>query len=313
MRQGGTLKITLIISVVLHTAFIGFVKFSPPDLKKLKDALPTLEVMLVNTKTKTAPKKADILAQANLDRGGNTSAKRRMKSALPLQQKSKNELHQKPNATVNAAAQAMTLDTEIQHQELQIAALEKQSQVLMTKIKSEKSVETKSNHTATLDKPENSQQHTPVKSLNTENLIAASIEIARLEAAIAKQQEAYQERPRTKYIGARAKEDRFAFYVDAWRQKVEKIGNLNYPEAAKEQKLYGQLLLTVLIKADGSIENIKIDRSSGHKILDEAAKKIVELGAPFAQFPDDIRKDTDILSITRTWTFTREDNLTTGF
>mgnify|MGYP005821145525 FL=1 len=133
--------------------------------------------------------------------------------------------------------------------------------------------------------------------------------MARLEAQIAKQQDEYQKRPKRKFIGARTQEYRFATYVEAWRQKVERVGNLNYPEAAKEQKIYGQLRMTVSIKADGTLEKIEINQSSGHKILDDAARRIVELAAPYAPFPEDIRKDTDILSITRTWTFTRQDSL----
>ena len=93
---------------------------------------------------------------------------------------------------------------------------------------------------------------------------------------------------------------------------MEKVGNQNYPEAAKNLKLYGQLQMTVSIKADGSIDSIEINRSSGHKILDEAAKHIVEMAAPYAKFPDDVRKEIDILGITRTWTFTKEDSLATG-
>lgn len=92
---------------------------------------------------------------------------------------------------------------------------------------------------------------------------------------------------------------------------MEKVGNLNYPEAAKDQKLYGQLRLTVSIRADGSIESIEVNQSSGHKILDDAAERIVKLAAPYAVFPEEVRKDTDILSITRTWTFTQQDSLAT--
>ena len=128
---------------------------------------------------------------------------------------------------------------------------------------------------------------------------------------IAKQQDEYQKRPKRKFIGARTQEYKYAMYIEAWRQKVERVGNLNYPAAAKNQKLYGQLQMTVSIKSDGTLEEIHVNRSSGHKILDEAAKKIVELSAPFAEFPADIRRDTDILSVTRTWTFTQEDALST--
>ena len=126
---------------------------------------------------------------------------------------------------------------------------------------------------------------------------------------IAKQHEEYQKRPKRRFIGARAREYRFAAYVEAWRQKVEKIGNLNYPVEAKEQKIYGKLRMTVSIKADGSLEKLEINHSSGHAVLDEAAQRIVRLAAPFAPFPDNISKDTDILSITRTWTFTKQDSL----
>ncbi len=91
---------------------------------------------------------------------------------------------------------------------------------------------------------------------------------------------------------------------------MERIGNLNYPEEAREKKIYGSLLLTVHIRSDGSVERIDLDRSSGSKILDDAAVRIVRLAAPFAPFPENIRKDTDILAITRTWTFTRQDQLT---
>ena len=86
------------------------------------------------------------------------------------------------------------------------------------------------------------------------------------------------------FIGARTKEYRFAMYVESWRQKVERIGNMNYPEAAKAQKLHGQLRMTVSIKADGSLESVVIDQKSDHEILNEAAKRIVELAAPYAVF-----------------------------
>ena len=121
--------------------------------------------------------------------------------------------------------------------------------------------------------------------------------------------EAYQQRPKRQFVGARAQEYRFARYVDEWREKVERVGNINYPEEAKVKKLYGRLQLTVAIRGDGSVERVDVNRSSGHNVLDEAAKRIVFLAAPFAKFPEDIARDTDILEITRTWTFTREDQM----
>ncbi|MDO9221687.1 MAG: energy transducer TonB, partial [Thiobacillus sp.] len=110
-------------------------------------------------------------------------------------------------------------------------------------------------------------------------------------------------------VGANVKEYAFARYVEDWVTKVERVGNVNYPEAARRQGVYGSLKLTVSIRVDGSLEGVEVDRSSGSKILDAAAVKIVELASPYAAFPADMRKKTDILSITRTWTFTRSDQL----
>ena len=104
-------------------------------------------------------------------------------------------------------------------------------------------------------------------------------------------------------------EYRFARYVDDWRLKVERVGNLNYPDEVRQKKLYGSLRLTVHIKSDGNVEKVDIDRSSGSKILDEAAVRIVQMAGPYAAFPEDIRRDTDIVGITRTWIFTRSDQL----
>jgi protein TonB len=136
-----------------------------------------------------------------------------------------------------------------------------------------------------------------------------TLEAMRLEAQIAKDMDAYQKRPKRRFVGARAEEYRFARYVEDWRLKVERVGNLNYPEAARQLKLYGNLLLTVAIRADGSVETVEINRSSGQRVLDAAAIHIVEMAAPFAAFPPDIKRDTDILHITRTWTFTKGDEL----
>jgi protein TonB len=140
-------------------------------------------------------------------------------------------------------------------------------------------------------------------------LMRRSSEIARLEAQIAKNYDEYQKRPRRKFIGARTAEFRFAQYIEEWRAKVERVGNTNYPEAAKQRRIYGSLQLTVAIRSDGAVESVEINRSSGQKVLDAAAIRIVELAGPYSHFPADISKDTDVLHITRTWTFTRGDQL----
>jgi TonB family protein len=122
----------------------------------------------------------------------------------------------------------------------------------------------------------------------------------------------YQRRPKRVFVGGNVREYAFARYVDNWLAKVERVGNLNYPEEARRQGVYGSLQLSVSLYADGSIETVAIDRSSGSKTLDEAAVKIVELAAPYEHFTDEMREKADILSITRTWTFTRSDRLSDG-
>lgn len=303
------LGVAIAISVIVH-AVILTIHFEP-ELKKIVNKLPALNVVLVNAKTKKAPEKAELLAQANLDRGGNTDADRQMKTALPAPKQKTTEVKLKPSAEAQSAAKAAKLKVEEAREQKRVDVLEKQAQELLTQVNATKKVESNFTQNAASADPELGDQKAVTKSFNRADLIAASIEIDRLEAQIAKQQDEYQKRPKRRFIGARTKEASDAMYLEAWRQKVERIGNLNYPEAARNQKLYGQLRMTVSIKADGSIEKIEIDKSSGSKVLDEAAKNIVNLAAPYAKFTDEMKKNTDILGITRTWTFTQEDALAT--
>lgn len=273
----------LLVSALFH-ALILTVHFAAPVLKQLPNPATYLEVVLVNSKSASKPVKADALAQANLDGGGNTKANRRAKSPLPTLDR--------PHP-----------DPSIQQREQRVVELEQQARRLLTQVKSKQRVEQSPNTT-----PSPQQSETAVNP-DAAELVQRSLEAARLEAQISRDWDNYQKLPRRKFIGARTQEYRFARYVEDWRMKVEKVGNLNYPEAAKQQKLYGQLQLTVSIRADGSVEKIEINRSSGQKVLDAAARRIVELAGPFAPLPDNIRKDTDILSITRTWIFTSADQL----
>jgi len=140
-------------------------------------------------------------------------------------------------------------------------------------------------------------------------LASRNNEITRLTARINAQTNAYQNRARRKAISTSTREYRYASYMEAWRRKVERIGNLNYPSEARDQGLYGNLILHVAVRADGSLEGIRVVRSSGQEVLDQAAVRIVELAAPFAEFPPDIAAETDVLDITRTWQFQRNHRL----
>jgi protein TonB len=300
-------SVAITISLIVHIVILS-IHFEP-EIKKIVNKLPSLNVVLVNAKTKNVPDKAELLAQANLDRGGNTDADRQMKTALPAPKQKTTEVKLRPSREAQSAAKAAKLEAQEVREQKRVDALEKQAQELLTQINATKKVESNPTQNAASAEPEQGDQKAFAKSLSRADLIAASVEIDRLEAQIAKQQDEYQKRPKRRFIGARAKEASDAMYLEAWRQKVERIGNLNYPQAARDQKIYGQLRMTVSIREDGSIESIVIDKSSGNKILDEAAKNIVNLAAPYARFPEEMKKNTDILGITRTWTFMQDDSL----
>ncbi len=277
----------MLVSLFVHAVVVFGITIRPPDLSRFDGPVHALEVVLVNAKSPARPVRATVLAQHSLDGGGNTDADRRAKSPLPVKH------------------EAQPRTTELTMEAQRVQQLEKQARELMTQAQAQ--AEPKVVSAAT--QPETQPETQPAP--NTADILNRSLQIARLEAQISKDWDSYQKRPRRKFLGARTQEYRFARYVEDWRLKVERIGTLNYPEGARNQRIYGSLQLTVSIKADGTVENVEINRPSGQKILDEAALRIVQLAAPYAAFPPDIAKDTDILSITRTWTFTRSDQLST--
>ncbi|WP_051181104.1 energy transducer TonB [Thermithiobacillus tepidarius DSM 3134] len=128
-----------------------------------------------------------------------------------------------------------------------------------------------------------------------------NLDIARLEQEM--RRSGNRQPLREKVIDSSTREYRYAAYMEAWRLKVERIGNLNYPEEARAQGLAGSLVLDVALRPDGSIADIEVQRSSGSPVLDEAAKRIVRLGAPYSPFPEDMRREVDVLHIVRTWNF----------
>jgi len=271
------------LSILIHAAMLS-VHFKVPDSLGWKAANQPLEVVLVNAKTREKPTRADVLAQANLDRGGNVEERRRAKTPLPVTEP------RRPGKDL-ADAQRRVQQLEAQQQRLLAQAQESQNRV---------PVET--------PRAERAEQPTPQPS--GRDLADLSLAAMRLQAQIDKQIEQYQKRPRKKFIGARASEYRFAQYEEDWRVKVERVGTLNYPPEARG-KIYGNLRLTVTIRPDGNVESIELDRSSGLKVLDAAAFKIVRMATPFAAFPPDIRRDTDLLVITRTWFFGQGDKIWT--
>ena len=271
------LPVTMAFSVVLH-AFLLLITFKSPEVPAGKFT-PQLDVVLVNSKSATRPSQADALAQVHLDGGGNTESERQAKSNLPVIR------NVEPSDTVQLAAR-------------RVERLERETQRLL---------EVAGRQTVTDLRNTPAPQSAATDRLENPLPEAQRLQIARLEARIAREWEAYQKLPRRKFIGARTEGVVYAEYVDSWRQRIEKIGTQNYPDDAKRRSLYGALLVTVSIMADGTVEKIEIERSSGHQVLDSAALHIVELAGPFPPFPQAIRAHYDILSITRNWAFTRSD------
>jgi len=276
----------MVISLLLHMIVLLGLTFQFPALKPNKIST-SLEVVLVNKQTPTKPTKTQLLAQDNLDGGGNTDKNRQAKTPFPILPKNK-------PMSKEAAAQQKVKQLEEETKKL-MAAVNKKPEI--------KHIET----------PQTKPNETPQTEddIDADELLSRSLDIARLKAQVDQDYDEYQKRPKRKFVGARTKEYRFARYVEDWRIKVERIGNLNYPEEARKGKLYGNLQLTVSIRADGSLEGIEINRSSGKKILDQAAINIVKLSGQngFAPFPPNISQDTDILHITRTWVFAPSDTL----
>jgi periplasmic protein TonB len=267
-------------SAALHSALIWGVSFSYPDeFKAMREK--ALDIVLVNAKSAKKPTDAQALAQANLDGGGNTDENRRVKTPLP-------PTHQQ------------TSGSEIERMQRRIHELDAAQQKMLSQAKTARAVAAARNA---------AEQPTPSPNVSGLDLAESARAMARLEGEISKSVDEYNKRPRKKFVGARTEEYRFAQYIEDWRQKVERLGTLNYPEAARG-KLYGSLVLTVSLNHDGSLNRVDINRSSGYKVLDEAAKRIVQMASPFSPFPPEIRRDTDILEITRTWYFTQGDQVT---
>jgi protein TonB len=281
-HQSRVLAISIAVSILLH-AILLTVHFRFPEALRWTSSSQPLEVILVNSKTREKPSRAKALAQANLDGGGNTDDKRRATSAAPVTN---------PRDPGRDLADTQRRQRELEAQQQKLLALNREQG---------KKVPTEAERQA-------SEEASP--QVSGRDMADRSLAMLNLQAQIARQTQAYQERPRKRFIGANAREYRFAQYEEDWRAKIERVGTINYPSEARG-KLYGVLRLTVTIRPDGSVESIDLDRSSGLKVLDRAAFRIVQMAAPFAAFPTDIRKDTDLLVITRTWFFAQGDKVWT--
>ncbi|MBI3776514.1 MAG: energy transducer TonB, partial [Gammaproteobacteria bacterium] len=237
------------------------------------------EVILVPNRSERAPENADYLAQSNQEGGGDAADKRRPTSPNP--------------AMVTTADD--TTSPEFMPQIKQQPLPEDVQREVLTAVRSDY---------VAPDKKPTSPQVPELKTPTAEDLVRRGQEIARVNASLGEISESNAKRPRPKFLtGASAKEYKYASYMADWDRKIEKVGSVNFPDEARRRNLKGDLLLDVAINPDGTIVDVTIRRSSGQKILDDAALRIVHLSAPFAPFPASFLKDFNVLHITRTWQF----------
>lgn len=267
------------IALALHAAIIGLVHFE--ILTGRPDSVPTsLDVILVEWETPEAPDEADFLAQATQRGGGDSPDIDRPAEPLPFS--------------------ADEPDQPVEQEARETAPLD-QPEVMPDAAR----VETP-DETLWPVEPIEPMETTVV---DAAQLVDQSRAMARISSDRLAESRDFPERPRRKFISANTREHLYAGYMRSWVAKVERVGNLNYPEQARRQNLAGSLVLSVDVLADGSVAQIRLLRSSGHDVLDEAAIRIVRLSGPFAPLPEEIRQDVDVLTITRTWQFSSRGRL----
>ena len=278
------LGLTLSLAILAHGMLILGVTFIEEDQSPAR--YDTMEIVLVRQKS-PPPEEAEALAQASLEGGGETADPVQPGSPLPDPGLDTPPARAAQEPPAPALAEAPPTETAPPGSDNP----------------PEIAVPDDSGPPAPVETATKPAEETPEKTPSATALLASSFRIAALSANIRQKLETRAQRPRRKFISASTKEYRYAAYMEAWRAKVERMGNLNYPEEARRRKLSGSLLLEVALNANGTINEIMIRRSSGEKILDDAAIRIVELAAPYAPFPQKIKQETGVLHIIRTWQF----------
>ncbi len=269
--------VSLLMALALHALIllgVGFVL----DFKPLTHPLETLDVVLVNWRSESKPDEADFLAQATQLGGGESN-----EATKPSQE-----------STGASPGPADGEDPMDQPEQMSSVADAAREQILIEDDQAE--------FTQQITSIEQPEPPMPSAAL----LMQESMMMAKLQPGIQRDRDSQSKLPRRKWISANTREYEYAAYMQAWVAKVERVGNLNYPEEVRKMKLTGDLVMTVGIKVDGSVESIDIQRSSGKPQLDQAATRIVRLAGPYSPLPEHINASVDVLHITRTWRFSRD-------
>lgn len=275
---------TLFMALAVHAIVVLGITFAP---ESPRSSAQTMEITLSQFDDEEAPEKADFLAQTSQKGSGTQEEVREMTTPQPA------EVSQPEVAQVQPEPPSQT-----QPQPRQ------EKQVVQTESASSQKVQVPEERTTPKEEP------LPVR--EKKSLMERSLEIASLEARFDAQQQAYARKPRVMRVTAASTlKSTNAWYVQNWVSKVTRVGNINYPTEARNAGIYGTLRLLVSLKKDGTIKEVAILQSSGSTVLDDAAIRIVRMAAPFAPFPDEMRKEVDELEIIRTWSFQRR-GLTSG-
>lgn len=267
------LGVTLLFSLIAHGVLALGITFT---LETPAPSLPSLDVILVQSATGQKPDKADFLAQANNTGGG--ESEKRVRPTAPVS-----------SATPKSSPGSATQQTKAGAPPATPTAA---NEVLTTSGRTELQ--------ASREKTTKEQDELPLP--RTREINERNLEQARLEQEIQRDSQAYAKRPKRKFLSASTREYEYAAYQRAWVARIERIGNLNYPDEARHKQLHGDVLLTVSLFADGRVRKIDVVQSSGHKILDDAAIRIVRLAEPFPALPK-TAENPDEINITRTWQF----------
>jgi len=283
--------LSLFIALILHAFIIFKVGFSLPE--KNQYIPPTLDVIINPTDTQEKLKKnqdIDFYAQSNRTGGGQHERKEKPANVLRATPKLKKQITEKSSPTKEnkhlATLSQLTTDSASK-----VKAAKLQNKIALKS-------QTKPKQKKQLEKPQ----------MDLQFLSNLKQQIIDLEADIDTQTKVYSKRSKHKYLNASTAKALDAQYIRQWTRKIERIGNLNYPAKARKSGLSGKLILSVTINPQGKIIDIKVRKSSQHKILDNAAIRIVKLSSPFAPVPKQVLQNNSALVITRTWLFTQKNS-----
>lgn len=268
-RLSATLALSLVAFGVLILG-VGFARDAAAPVT------PTLDVILTETRSDRPPEDADFIAQADNQGGGDQERAERPREE---------QLAPVPKPEPGLAPETLIAQAPPPEPE-------PTPRLLTTTGDSDRA----------LPLPKDQRDTEPSDLLQGRELIEQNMEMARLAAEIERRQELLAKRPKRKFVTASTREYEYATYLRAWVAKVERVGNLNYPDEARSRALGGRLVMTVAVRRDGSIEEIVLNRSSGLGVLDQAAKRSVRLAEPFPPLPV-TKENVDVLHITRTFDY----------